>query len=85
MYYRQVPLAHVEAGLRTWDKHNPFPEGINKALVDAVLSLKSDAANRRAMGARGRSYMERHASWGQRARASEGMLLSVVERRRRRA
>lgn len=38
-YYRQVPLAHVEAGLRTWDKYSPFPEEINRAVVDVVADL----------------------------------------------
>ena len=38
-YYRQVPLAHIEAGLRTWDKYNPFPEEINRALIDVVADL----------------------------------------------
>ena len=55
------------------------------ALVDAVLSLKTDTARRRAMGTRGRSYVEQHASWGQRARAYEGILRSTVERSRRQA
>ena len=60
------------------------PPGNPAALVDAVLSLKSDAARRRGMGARGRDYVDQHASWGQRASAYEGILRSVVERSRSR-
>ena len=25
-FYHQIPVGHVEAGLRTWDKYSPFPE-----------------------------------------------------------
>lgn len=35
-YYCQVPIGHVEAGLRTYDKYHPFPEEMNRRWVDAV-------------------------------------------------
>ena len=35
-YYHHVRFGHVEAGLRTGDKHRPFPEEINRRLADAV-------------------------------------------------
>lgn len=40
-FYRKVPLIHLEAGLRTGDRHNPFPEEINRRLTSqlAVLHL----------------------------------------------
>ncbi|GAA2088049.1 non-hydrolyzing UDP-N-acetylglucosamine 2-epimerase [Actinomadura alba] len=31
--YEKVPVAHVEAGLRTGDPYNPFPEEINRRLI----------------------------------------------------
>ena len=31
-YYRQIPVAHVEAGLRTDNKYSPFPEEINRLI-----------------------------------------------------
>lgn len=34
--YRKTPVAHVEAGLRTFDLYNPFPEEINRRLVSVV-------------------------------------------------
>jgi UDP-N-acetylglucosamine 2-epimerase (non-hydrolysing) len=35
-YYLKVPVGHVEAGLRTYDKHQPFPEEMNRRLGDAL-------------------------------------------------
>lgn len=32
-FYCQIPVAHVEAGLRTGDIHNPFPEEMNRLLI----------------------------------------------------
>ncbi|HSV30983.1 MAG TPA: UDP-N-acetylglucosamine 2-epimerase (non-hydrolyzing) [Atribacteraceae bacterium] len=32
-FYRRVPVAHVEAGLRTFDPSNPFPEETNRTLI----------------------------------------------------
>jgi len=38
-YYARIPVAHVEAGLRTGNKYNPFPEEVNRMLVDVVSDL----------------------------------------------
>jgi UDP-N-acetylglucosamine 2-epimerase (non-hydrolysing) len=38
-YYERIPVAHVEAGLRTHDKYNPFPEEINRRLVTALADF----------------------------------------------
>jgi UDP-N-acetylglucosamine 2-epimerase (non-hydrolysing) len=35
-FYRKVPVGHVEAGLRTWNKHSPFPEEVNRVLTTRV-------------------------------------------------
>lgn len=35
-FYCQVPVAHVEAGLRTRDKYSPFPEEMNRKLTGAI-------------------------------------------------
>lgn len=37
--YRKIPIAHVEAGLRSGDRHNPFPEEAHRRLIDAVSDL----------------------------------------------
>jgi UDP-N-acetylglucosamine 2-epimerase (non-hydrolysing) len=38
-FYLKIPVAHVEAGLRTRDKHNPFPEEVNRQLISVVADL----------------------------------------------
>ena len=38
-YYAGVPVGHVEAGLRTGNKHAPFPEEINRQLTGAIADM----------------------------------------------
>lgn len=38
-YYLQIPVGHVEAGLRTRDKFSPFPEEINRHLTGVLADL----------------------------------------------
>jgi len=38
-YYAGVPVGHVEAGLRTGNKHAPFPEEINRKLTGAIADF----------------------------------------------
>jgi len=38
-FYHQIPVGHVEAGLRTFDRYNPFPEEINRRLTDVLSSI----------------------------------------------
>ncbi len=37
-FYQQTPVGHVEAGLRTFAPYDPFPEEMNRRLVDTVAS-----------------------------------------------
>ena len=37
--YLQIPLAHIEAGLRTHDKRQPFPEELNRRLISPMADL----------------------------------------------
>lgn len=32
-FYHRIPIGHVEAGLRTWDMQNPFPEEANRVIT----------------------------------------------------
>jgi len=38
-FYRQIPVGHIEAGLRTNDKSNPFPEEINRRITSCITDL----------------------------------------------
>ncbi|HYQ85756.1 MAG TPA: UDP-N-acetylglucosamine 2-epimerase (non-hydrolyzing) [Bacteroidota bacterium] len=38
-YYQKIVVGHVEAGLRTWNKFNPFPEEINRQLTTRLTDL----------------------------------------------
>ena len=37
-FYLKVPVAHVEAGLRTHDAHCPFPEEMNRRVISKIAS-----------------------------------------------
>ena len=38
-FYQQIPIGHVEAGLRTWKKYSPFPEEMNRQMTDVLADL----------------------------------------------
>lgn len=38
-FYNRIPVGHVEAGLRTWDKYSPFPEEANRQLTDVLSDI----------------------------------------------
>jgi UDP-N-acetylglucosamine 2-epimerase (non-hydrolysing) len=38
-FYSRIPVGHVEAGLRTSDRFNPFPEEINRRIIGTVADL----------------------------------------------
>lgn len=61
-FYHKVPVGHVEAGLRTWDKYSPFPEEMNRTLVGDIAELhfsptRANADNLRAEGIRGEVFI----------------------------
>ena len=38
-FYHKIPIGHVEAGLRTYDKYSPYPEEMNRTLVGDMATL----------------------------------------------
>ena len=37
-FYRKIPVGHVEAGLRTYDRYSPFPEEMNRKIISAIAT-----------------------------------------------
>ena len=61
-FYHKIPVGHVEAGLRTWDKYSPFPEEMNRTLVGDIAELhfsptKANADNLRREGIGGKIFI----------------------------
>lgn len=38
-YYRKIPVAHVEAGLRSGDNYHPWPEEVNRKIIGSIARL----------------------------------------------
>lgn len=38
-FYLKIPVGHVEAGLRTWNKMNPYPEELNRQLTTRITEF----------------------------------------------
>lgn len=38
-FYQKIPVGHVEAGLRTYDKYAPYPEEMNRMLTGRIAEL----------------------------------------------
>lgn len=61
-FYQQIPVGHVEAGLRTHDPYSPYPEEMNRCLTGRIAALHfaptaNNAANLRAEGITNRVYV----------------------------
>lgn len=49
-FYQKIPVGHVEAGLRTYDRYSPFPEEINRRII-SVLATYNFAPTQTAVNA----------------------------------
>jgi len=47
-FYNKMPIGHIEAGLRTYDKYQPFPEEINRRLTTALADIHFSPTKRAA-------------------------------------
>ena len=57
-FYEKIPVGHVEAGLRTYDRWSPYPEEMNRSLVGRIAEYHF------APTARNRANLEREAAQG---------------------
>ncbi len=80
-FYQRIPVAHVEAGLRTGDRFAPYPEEVNRRLVTQLADLhlaptehaRAAAARRgRRPGDRGRHRQHRASTPSSRPCAAVG-------------
>jgi UDP-N-acetylglucosamine 2-epimerase (non-hydrolysing) len=51
-FHRKIPVVHVEAGLRTFDRYSPFPEEMNRRLTSCLASLHLAATHNAAQNLR---------------------------------
>lgn len=61
-FYHQIPVGHVEAGLRTYNKYSPYPEEINRQLTGRISEYnfaptKGNAENLKNENAGGRVFI----------------------------
>jgi len=54
-FYAKIPVGHIEAGLRTFDKYSPFPEEMNRCLTGRIADyhFAPTELNRRNLNAEG--------------------------------
>ncbi|MCR5122247.1 MAG: UDP-N-acetylglucosamine 2-epimerase (non-hydrolyzing) [Ruminococcus sp.] len=70
-FYKQIPVGHVEAGLRTYDIYSPYPEEFNRQAIDIISAycfaptevsrenlLKADASSRRKVYVTGNTVID---------------------------
>ncbi len=61
-FYHKIPIGHVEAGLRTYDRYSPYPEEMNRTLVSDLATLhfaptKANAENLRTESVQGEIFI----------------------------
>lgn len=44
-FYKQIPVAHIEAGLRTYNKYSPWPEELNRQLTSRIATYNFAPTN----------------------------------------
>lgn len=38
-FYKKIKIGHIEAGLRTWNKYHPYPEDVNRKIIDSLSDV----------------------------------------------
>jgi UDP-N-acetylglucosamine 2-epimerase (non-hydrolysing) len=38
-FYKKIKVAHVEAGLRSWNKYSPYPEEVNRKMISTIADF----------------------------------------------
>jgi len=38
-FHQRIPVMHLEAGMRTYDKENPYPEEVNRRIISSIATI----------------------------------------------
>ena len=74
-FYHRIPVAHVEAGLRTGNLAEPFPEELNRMLIDEIASLRFEP------GKYGNTVIDTLHAFAPKGIVAEKMVLVTLHRR----
>ena len=57
-FYQRIPVGHVEAGLRSFDRYNPFPEEVNRKITDVLTEFYFAPTETACESLRGEGYTD---------------------------
>ena len=80
-FYKKIPVGHVEAGLRTNDRYNPFPEEINRRIA-GVLATYHCAPTKRAAQALAAEQVPQENIYTTGNTVVDALMIAVKEARR---
>jgi UDP-N-acetylglucosamine 2-epimerase (non-hydrolysing) len=59
-FHRQIPVIHLEAGLRTRDKHNPYPEEVYRQMISKIADIHLAPTNQNVLNLNQENVLGKH-------------------------